>query len=159
MKLSEAAKRLPPEPDGYPGFRQQLKSAKNALVFGPEGRAPHAIFLACRRLYQAKLHNRFEEAGAFGIERRTKREVLDEIRAFNEGLHLPQHERLPYLYGSWKAKKQAFRWIAGTSRVQDEQAQVQSEEDGPPKNALSELGRGYDQGVAEGDSNIAHKGH
>ena len=91
-------------------------------------------------MYQTKLHNRLEEAGAFGVETRDKREVLEEIRAFNEGLHLPHHARLPYLYGSWKAKKQAFRWIAGTSRVQDVREESAVEEDGPPKNALSELG-------------------
>ena len=41
------------------------------------------------------------------------------MAAVNEELGVPHNNRLPYLYGAWKAKKKAFRWIAGTSKVQD----------------------------------------
>ena len=108
VKLAEASRCRPPEPDGFPGLRQQLRAAKNALVFGPEDRAPHAIFFACGRLYQARLRQRLEEVGAFRPESRSKVEVLNEILAYNEELGVRHHNRLPYLYGSWKAKKEGF---------------------------------------------------
>lgn len=45
---------------------------------------------------------------------------------------------LPCLYGAWKAKKQAFRWIAEAARNQDEGDHEEAE--GKPKNALSAVG-------------------
>ena len=69
---------------------------------------------------------------------------MEGIRVFNEGLSLLHHNRLPYPDGTWKAKKKAFRWIAGTSRVQDAHPSAQGApkptNDGPPKNALTEVG-------------------
>ena len=46
----------------------------------------------------------------------------------------------PTSMGHGRQKKKAFRWIAGTSRLQDDPAADAPKEDGPPKNALSELG-------------------
>ena len=142
-RATEAAKTRPQEPDGYPDMDNQLAAAQNALVFGPEDRAPHAVFFACGRAYAAKLHARLEEEGAFGHETATADELLRRIEAFNQNLSLKHHKRLPYLYGAWKAKKQTFRWIAGTSRVQDgtHEAEDNREEEGPPRNALSEAGK------------------
>ena len=146
-RLTQAAQAQTPAPDGYPELRKQMQAAKNALVFGPEDRAPHALFFACGRMYQARLHERLEKAGAFSIVSSSRAEVLERIREQNEEFSLLHHGRLPYLYGAWKAKKEAFRWIAGTSKVQDEpDPSAQSNkrrktEEGPPKNALSELGR------------------
>ena len=40
-----------------------------------------------------------------------------------------------------RQKKKASRWIAGTSRVQDDKEEDALSEDGPPKNASSELGQ------------------
>jgi len=115
-RLMQAARDNPPEPDGYPDLHRQMEAAKRALVFGPEDRAPHALFFACGRLFAAKLHERLEQVGAFAREDLPPRDLLERIRAFNDGLQLTHHKRLPYLYGAWKAKKQAFRWIAGTAR-------------------------------------------
>ena len=143
LRLSQAAIARAPEPEGYPGLKQQLRAAKNALVFGPEDRAPHAMFFACGRLYQARLHQRLTEARSFELQAGAAEDVLEGIRVFNEGLGLLHHNRLPYLYGAWKAKKKAFRWIAGTSRVQDApsaQGAPKPTNDGPPKNALTEVG-------------------
>jgi len=117
LRLSQAAIARAPKPEGYPGLKQQLRAAKNALVFGPEDRAPHALFFACGRLYQARLHQRLTEARSFDLHAGAAEDVLGGIRVFNEGLGLQHHNRLPYLYGVWKAKKKAFRWIAGTSRA------------------------------------------
>jgi hypothetical protein len=82
--------------------------------------------------------------GAFSRDHRAPADILAEIAAFNETLGLLHHPRLPYLYGAWKAKKQAFRWIAGTARTRDLPGEAGGEpppkEDGPPKNALSEAG-------------------
>ena len=120
LKLQQAASSTHPTPDGYPGLREQLRAAQNALVFGPEDRAPHALFFACGRYYAAQLQDRLEDGGAFITEDRPPAEVLQDIEKLNEDLGVIHHHRLPYLYGAWKAKKEAFRWIAGTSRVQDE---------------------------------------
>ena len=134
VKLQEAAKSVPQEPDGYDGLQEQLKSAKRALVFGPEDRAPHGLFFACGRLYQASLHHRVTAAGAFATETRSSKEVLQEIAAFNEAIGATHRPRLPYLYGCWKAKKKAFCWTAGTSRVQDgEEVKAEPEDSGPPQ--------------------------
>ena len=144
-RLQAAAVAQHPAPDGYPGLREQIKAAQNALVFGPEDRAPHAFFYACGRLDASKLDYRLMDSGAFMQETRDRYEVLQEIAEFNESLQLQHHKCLPYLYGGWKAKKQAFRWIAGTSRVQDDnpssQEADQPTEEGAPKNALSEVGK------------------
>jgi len=142
-RMVEAARENPQEPDGYPDLDRQLKAAKTALVFGPEDRAPHALFFACGRLYAAKLNERLEQANAFSKETRPPKDLLEHIRSLNEDLQLIHHGRLPYLYGAWKAKKKAFRWIAGTARNQDERDPdaPEPDDDGKPKNALSEAGR------------------
>jgi hypothetical protein len=149
-RLEQAAINMVPEPDGYPGLKEQLRAAKNALVFGPEDRAPHAIFFACGRLYSGKLLYRLEDSGAFVVEQREVATVLSGIKALNDKLKAEHQDRLPYLYGAWKAKKEAFRWIAGTSRKQDPMPQPNQaegrpnqeadkpKEDGPPKNALTD---------------------
>ena len=79
VRLVQAEKDHPSAPEGYPDLRKQMKKAQNALVFGPEDRAPHALFFACRRMYQAKLLERLEGAGAFSTEERARDEVLDAI--------------------------------------------------------------------------------
>ena len=141
-KLQAAAVETRPPPGGYPGLRGQMRAAQNALVFGPEDRAPHAFFFACGRYYASKLHYRLLDSGAFTRETRGRQEVYAEIRKFHNNLSLVHHPRVPYLYGAWKTKKQTYRWIAGTSREQDDK-QDPTEEDtdkhkAPPKNALSE---------------------
>ena len=101
------------------------------------------MFFACGRLYQARLHQRLTEARSFELQAGAAEDVLEGIRVFNEGLGLLHHNRLPYLYGAWKAKKKAFRSIAGISRVQDApsaQGAPKPTNDGPPKNALTEVG-------------------
>ena len=143
-RLAAAARDRPPDPDGYPGLREQIQAAKRALVFGPEDRAPHGFFFACGRWYADKLNARLGETGAFVVETSTRDAILGGLRSFNDSLGLKHHDRLPYLYGAWKAKKKAFRWIAGTSRVQDETPRGEGEDPdtkGPPANALSEVGR------------------
>ena len=70
------------------------------------------------------------------------------LAAFNIELGTQHRDRVPYLYGSWKAKKGTFRWIAGTSRKVGSQtgpimhppvADAGDEDtEGPPKNALTE---------------------
>jgi hypothetical protein len=74
------------------------------------------------------------------VEQRSPATVLADIKQLNEELGAEHHERLPYLYGAWKAKKGTYRWIAGTSRTPDPPAAPGSspKEDGPPKNALTE---------------------
>ena len=143
VKLQEAAVLQRPLPDGYPGLRDQIKAAQNALVFGPEDRAPHALFYACGRLYASLLEYRLQDSGAFKQETRSREEVLEDLSQFNKDLQLNHHNRLPYLYGAWKAKKQAFRWIAGTSTVQDDEraAEEVRKENEAPKNAMSEAGK------------------
>jgi hypothetical protein len=146
--LSSAAATRRPLPDGFPGLRDQLNAAKNALVFGPEDRAPHAVFFACGRSYAGKLHSRLNEGDAFIRETRPHAEVFAALEAFNEDLGTKHIARMPYLYGSWKAKKAAFRWIAGTSRKVGDLAAVaaaqpiagegDNKEEGPPMNALTE---------------------
>ena len=74
LSISAAARR--PLPDGFPGLREQLNAAKNALVFGPEDRAPHAVFFACGRSYAGKLHSRLNEGGAFILETRPSAKVF-----------------------------------------------------------------------------------
>ena len=137
VRISEAAREERPEPDGYPGLKQQLQAAKAALVFGPEDRAPHAVFFACGRYYASKLHQRLEDGGAFQVDNRPTSEVLEAIKGFNDELDTQHEDRLPYLYGAWKAKKEAFRWIAGTSRMQDASEQKQAAQEGAPNNALT----------------------
>ena len=114
--LTASAVARHPLPDGFPGLREQLQAAKTALVFGPEDRAPHAVFFACGRSYATKLHNRLSEGGAFCLETRPPADVMAALAAFNTELGTQHRDRVPYLYGSWKAKKGTFRWIAGTSR-------------------------------------------
>ena len=145
-RLTAAAQTQPPEPDGHPDLQRQMTAAQNALVFGPEDRAPHALFFACGRQYAARLHERLELVGAFAHDPRSPAEILEEIAAFNDALGLRHWRRLPYLYGAWKAKKKAYRWIAGTARTRDSTEEPQEgaapppKEDVPPKNALSEAG-------------------
>ena len=74
------------------------------------------------------------------MEDREPAVILKEMEEFKQNLGFTHHNRLPYLYGAWKAKKQQFRWIAGTSRCQDEEDSTNKAEDGPPKNALSAAG-------------------
>ena len=104
-RISEAALHERPDPDGYPGLKQQLKAAKAALVFGPEDRAHHAIFFACGRYYASKLDYRLEDCGAFEVDTRPVAEVLEAIKGFNDELGTQHEDRLPNLYGAWKAKK------------------------------------------------------
>ena len=75
LKLQQAASSKHPTPDGYPGLREQLRAAQNALVFGPEDRAPHALFFACGRYYAAQLQVRLEDGGAFITEDRPPAEA------------------------------------------------------------------------------------
>ena len=140
-RLTQEAVNQVPEPEGCPGLKAQLNAAKNALVFGPEDRAPHAIFFTCGRLYASKLKQRLQDSGAFVVVDQEPATTLAAIRDFNDALGMPHHARLPYLYGAWKAKKAQFRWIAGTSRMQDSstKGESKSKEEGPPKNALTEV--------------------
>ena len=75
------------------------------------------------------------DSRAFMPESRDRKEVLKEIQEFNESLSLQHHPRLPYLYGGWKAKKQAFRCIAGTSRTQDDKPSPQEAKQPPEEGA------------------------
>ena len=142
-RLQAAARETRPMPEGYPGLKEQMRAAQNALVFGPEDRAPHAFFYACGRYYASKLHYRLLDSGAFTQEARGRPEVLAEIGEFNDSLSLVHHPRVPYLYGAWKGKEEAYRWIAGTSWEQDEKGDPKDtdkeEQKGPPNNALSEV--------------------
>ena len=72
-------------------------------------------------------------------ETRRPEDILKDLNEFNDDLKVEHHARLPYLYGAWKAKKQAFRWIAGTSRVQDDKEadKGKPQEEGAPKNVMT----------------------
>jgi len=72
IRLTAAAQTHQPEPDGHPDLRRQLTATQNALVFGPEDRAPHAVFFACGRPYAARIHERLEQAGAFSHDPRPR---------------------------------------------------------------------------------------
>lgn len=128
-------------PEGYPGLRQQIQAAQAALVFGPEDRAPHGLFFACGRIYASQLHSRLQESRSFEVDPRPEAEILAVWENFNTEWELQHHSRLPYLYGVWKAKKESFRWISGTSRKLDPPKEgPKEEEEGPPKNAASAVG-------------------
>jgi len=83
------------EPEGHPDLLRQLTTAKNALVFGPENRTPHALFFACGRQYAGRLRERLEQAVAVSHDPRAPAEILAEIAAFDKALGLRHHPVCP----------------------------------------------------------------
>jgi hypothetical protein len=137
------------EPEGYPALLAQMTQMQAHLVFGPEDRAPHAMFFACGKVYASALHDRLEVVGAYVREQKVREEVLAELKDFQKSQGAEEVLRLPYLYGAWKAKKGTYRWIAGTARQLDQPHPEQEGsskkgagmEEGPPKNALTEVAK------------------
>ena len=100
--------------------KKHVRRTKAALVFGPEARAPHGIFIACGRTYSDMVKRGLETPGAVDNDMSTKKEVLQVLQNLNECTGLRHNNRLPYLYSIWKAKKESWRWIPGTPRERDD---------------------------------------
>ena len=129
-------------PEGHPGLAAQIKEAQDVLVFGHEDRSPHAVQCICKKFYQAALATQLAAPGVFTPLNVPAEEVMERVEAENKSRDFEHHNRLPYLYGTWKAKKKSFRWIAGTCKTEEDKKREKEHGAvvGKPKNALSTVG-------------------
>ena len=103
---------------------------------------PHAVQCICKRFYQAALATQLAAPGVFTPFNVPAEEVMERVEAENKSRDFEHHNRLPYLYGTWKAKKKSFRWIAGTCKTEEDKKREKEHAAmvGKPKNALSTVG-------------------
>ena len=102
------------ELDGFPGFRQAVREAREHLVFLHDDRAPHGLFIVCKRWYQKEMAQYLEDTSVFEEDTRPWEEIATTLEAEIESFGFKAGRGIPYNYGIWKAKKQKFRYIAGT---------------------------------------------
>ena len=102
------------EMDGFPGLKQAIKEAREHLVFLHDDRAPHGLFMVCKRWYQKEMATYLQDSSIFEEDARTWEQVATSLEQDIESRGFKAGKGIPYNYGIWKAKKQKFRFIAGT---------------------------------------------
>ena len=127
-KLAEQ-RRGPTDMDGYPGLRQQIQEARGHLVFLHDDRAPHGLFMVCKRWYQRQMALYLADTGVFAEEQQSWDAVVDAMKAKLKDWGFRAGEGITYNYGIWKPKKSKFRFIAGTRSAGGGAARPQ----GPPR--------------------------
>jgi hypothetical protein len=108
------AKKPVGEMDGFPGLKQAIKEAREHLVFLHDDRAPHGMFLVCKRWYQKEMAKYLGDNEVFEDVQRPWDEVVKDVERQLNVIGFKPGKGIPYNYGIWKAKKQKFRYIAGT---------------------------------------------
>ena len=100
--------------DGYPGLRQAILEAREKLVFLHDDRAPHGLFIVCKRSYQKCMAHYLADSAVFEELPTPWEEVMKGVKQFPKVKGFEFGEGLVYNYGIWKPKKQKYRFIAGT---------------------------------------------
>jgi hypothetical protein len=129
------------EMDGFPGLKQAIKEAREHLVFLHDDRAPHGMFMVCKRWYQQEMARYLSDSTIFEEVPQAWDEVARMIAAQVERFSFKPGKGIPYNYGIWKAKKGKFRYIAGTrSPPKSANAKGDTNQDtGPPRSPTYNL--------------------
>ena len=116
--------------DGYPGLKQAIKEAQEHLVFLHDDRAPHGLFMVCKRWYQQQMASHLQDTEIFQEEPRPWKDIAAEVSQELKRLGFQAGTGIPYNYGIWKPKKGKFRFIAGTRSTPPDVEQVEPTQDG-----------------------------
>ena len=90
--------------DGFPGLKQAIKEAREHLVFLHDDRAPHGLFMVCKRWYQKEMAKCLTNTEVFEEVNRPWDEVAADVKKPVESLGFKAGKGIPYNYGSWKTK-------------------------------------------------------
>jgi hypothetical protein len=115
-------------PAGFPGFSKQVREAQQDLVFVHDDRAPHGLMFVCKRWYQRQMAAYLADSAVFEEVPSTWDEVVDRLAEFNRKWGFPTGSGVVYNYGIWKPSKGKFRFIAGTRKRLEAQAEVEDGE-------------------------------
>ena len=91
--------------DGFPGLKQTIKEAREHLVFLHDDRAPHGLFLVCKRWYQREMAQYLTDTEVFEEVGRPWDDVVADITKQVEDLGFKVGQGIPYNYGIWKARR------------------------------------------------------
>ena len=121
--------------EGYPGLRQAIVDAKRDLVFLHDDRAPHGLFLVCKRWYQQQMAAYLLDNTVFESVSGSWTEIMEPIGRQLTQWGFPVGSGIVYNYGIWKPRKLKFRYIAGTRAniVDETQREQQQSTLGPPR--------------------------
>ena len=115
-KAAQAKKPIT-EMDGFPGLRQAIQEARKDLVFLHDDRAPHGLFVVCKRWYQQQMAEYLADQEVFERVDRPWEDIAKELATGLKRFGYELGDGVCYNYGIWKAKKGKFRNIAGLRRL------------------------------------------
>ena len=121
--------------DGFPGLRSAIQEAKQHLVFLSGDRAPHGIFVICKRWYQQQMARYLTDTEVFEDVPTSWASVCDGLKEKLSHFGFKAGKGVIYNYGIWKPVKQKFRFIAGTRKDQDVRDNEENQRSvrGPPR--------------------------
>ena len=105
------------EMDGYPGLRKAISEARTHLLFVHDDRAPHGLFIFCKRWYQRNMAEYLNNSSVFQPVAESWPQVAARLKSQLAPLGFEVGTGVPYNYGCWKPKKSKFRYIAGTRKA------------------------------------------
>jgi hypothetical protein len=122
------------EMDGFPGLKQAIREAREHLVFLHDDRAPHGLFFVCKRWYQKEMAKYLSDNQVFEDVATPWPTIAAQLEAQVDKFGFKPGKGIPYNYGIWKAKKNKFRYIAGTRSPPPTEANNESQaKKGPPR--------------------------
>jgi hypothetical protein len=116
LNWQQSQSRSPTSTDGYPGLRQAINEAQRHLVFLHDDRAPHGIYMACRRWYEKEMAVYLEDSSVFEAVHEDWDTISSKIKEKLNTFGFPMGPAIVYNYGIWKPKKGKFRYIAGSRK-------------------------------------------
>jgi len=138
------AKRPIGDMDGYPGIKQAIQEAKEHLVFLHDDRAPHGLFLVCKRWYQKEMASHLSNSDVFVDVEEPWEDIHKHLKEVLKDFGFQAGTGIPYNYGIWKPKKQKSRYIAGTRAPPhdpDTTSEANNKPKGPPRSPTYFLSR------------------
>jgi hypothetical protein len=116
LNWQQSQSRSPTSTDGYPGLRQAINEAQRHLVFLHDDRAPHGIYMACRRWYEKEMAVYLEDSSVFEAVHEDWDTISSKIKEKLNTFGFPMGPAIVYNYRIWKPKKGKFRYIAGSRK-------------------------------------------
>ena len=125
--------------EGFPGLRQAIAEARIHLVFLHDDRAPHGLFVVCKRWYQREMARYLSDNSVFEEVSLTWQQTLDLPAPLGPGIKAKLldfgykcGDGVYYNYGIWKPRKLKFRFIAGTRAAVQHPFDGSSSQNQPP---------------------------
>ena len=99
-------------------------------MFLHDDRAPHGLFMVCKRWYQQQMAAHLQDTEIFQEDPRPWKDTAAELSQELKRLGFQAGTGILYNYGIWKPKKGKFRFIAGTRSHPPDEGQSQANQAG-----------------------------